>query len=389
VTAEKRIESVLRDAAESAKQSENAKSAFLASMSHEIRTPLNGVLGLTRMLAETDLNPIQRAYVDNIVLSGDILLGLIGDVLDLSKIEAREMHLSATPISLPSLVASVVNLFKGQTEERGTSLRFDIDNSVPTTVLADPVRLRQVLSNLVGNAVKFTDGGDVQIIVSKAAENVKIEVQDTGIGISPDEIDAVFSRFTQAGDSSRGGTGLGLAITKALVELMGGDIHATSKLGYGSRFTVSLPLQEVAAKAIEPRQGAERRFDGRRVLVVDDNQINLLVSSHAIEKLGCETVCAADGNEALDILLNERFDIVFLDVQMPVLNGLEVTREVRRREGERDHTLIVALTAGALLQEQQACIEAGMDDFITKPITLESIQNVMSKWFPQSPHQVG
>jgi signal transduction histidine kinase len=380
VTAEKSIETALRQAAESARQSESTKTAFLASMSHEIRTPLNGVLGLARMLGDTDMSPLQRSYVDDIVMSGNILLDLIGDVLDLSKIEAKEMQLSPSPVLLPPIVSSVVNLFHGQAEERGIGLHCEIDEDVPETVVVDAVRLRQILSNLVGNAIKFTDEGNVQIRVFADKRWVVFEVEDTGIGIPSGVIGEVFNRFRQVGQSGRGGTGLGLAITKALVSMMGGDVSVVSELGRGSRFTVRLPLQP--SKAVFPEEGptAPPRFDGLRVLVVDDNQINLLVSSHVIRKFGCETVCAKDGRDALELLSEHSFDLVFMDVQMPVLSGLEATREIRRREGGSNQTPVIALTAGALLQEQQACFEAGMDDFVTKPITLDSIQTILVKW---------
>jgi signal transduction histidine kinase len=384
VTAEKNIEAALRMAAESAKRSEITKTAFLASMSHEIRTPLNGVLGLARMLAETDLNPTQREYVNNIVFSGDILLDLIGDVLDLSKIEAQEMHLTPTPVLLSNLVASVVHLFVGQAKERGIELHCDVESTVPATVRVDALRLRQILSNLIGNAVKFTSKGGVRLRVAAEKGGVAFEIQDTGIGIASQDLTAIFDRFRQVGGVAHGGTGLGLPITKALVELMDGEVSVVSELGRGSTFRVWLPLKAVEAKIVPSDQSIPPRFVGRKVLVVDDNPINLIVSSHAIEKFGCETVCVKDGQEALDALSEQHFDLVFLDVQMPLLDGLAATREIRRREGDEQHTLIVALTAGALLQEQQDCFDAGMDDFLTKPITLESIQNTLTKWLPAS-----
>ena len=384
VTAEKRIEAALRMAAESAKRSEITKTAFLASMSHEIRTPLNGVLGLARMLAETDLNPTQREYVNNIVFSGDVLLDLIGDVLDLSKIEAQEMHLAPSPVNLSTLVASVIQLFNGQANERGIELRCLVEAEVPQTVLVDALRLRQILSNLVGNAVKFTLKGEVRLAVSSNSGGVVFEIEDTGIGIAPQDLNAIFDRFRQVGDIAHGGTGLGLPITKALVELMNGKVSVASEIDKGSTFRVWLPLQAVESRVLATDLSTPPSFAGAKVLVVDDNPINLIVSSHAIEKFGCTTVCANDGQEALDALSKEPFDLVFLDVQMPVLDGLSATREIRRREGNDHHTLIVALTAGALLQEQQDCFEAGMDDFLTKPITLESIQNTLVKWLPAS-----
>lgn len=387
VTAEKRIESALRMAAESAERSEKTKTAFLASMSHEIRTPLNGVLGLARMLAETHLDPTQRAYVDDIVLSGDLLLALIGDILDLSKIESQEMRLAPTRISLPLLVSSIVKLFRGQAEEKGVSLSFRIDSATPEHVTADGVRLRQILANLVGNAVKFTPRGEVEIRVSSSSQSLRFEVRDSGIGIPPDRLASIFDRFQQASDPGYGGTGLGLTITKALCELMGGVIQVESVEGAGSRFTVTLPLAADAAEAAHLEPSRNLRFDGTRVLLVDDNRVNVLVSTHALRKYGCEIVCAEDGRKALERMSEQPFDIVFMDVRMPNMNGLEATREWRRREAGKGRTPVVALTAGALLQEQEECFAAGMDDFATKPITADSIREVLAKWL--TPSEVG
>lgn len=380
VTAEKRIETALRSSAESAARSERAKSAFLANMSHEIRTPLNGVLGLARMLAETPLDATQRAYLDDIILSGDILLDLIGDVLDVSKIESHDMRLSAAPVFLSDVVAGIAKLFRGQAEEKSNLLTYRIDPSVPKTVMADGVRLRQILANLVGNAVKFTREGKIEIAVSARDELVIFEIRDTGTGIPQERIDAIFDRFQQAGSPTAGGTGLGLTISKALAELMGGDVRVESQLGLGSCFTVLLPLPEVRETQGARSSTPLMRFEGRRILLVDDNRVNLLVSTHALRKLGCEVVQAEDGQKALDALSGGGFDLVLMDVRMPVLDGLEATRELRRREAGLTHMPVVALTAGALLHEQQECFEAGMDDFASKPFTAESIRDVLGRW---------
>jgi len=383
ISAEKKIESALRDAASSAERSERAKTAFLASMSHEIRTPLNGVLGLARMLSETNLDGIQQSYVDDIVLSGDLLLALIGDVLDLSKIESHEMRLAPTTVSLPSLVASIIKLFRGQAEEKGTSLSFRVDAAVPDMVEVDGVRLRQILANLVGNAVKFTREGEVEIRVAMdrdSAGHAVFEVRDTGIGIPPERLIHIFDRFQQASDPGFGGTGLGLTITRALAELMEGEVSVSSELGKGSTFQVRLPLKEAEEVIPEPAEKTPQRFDGRRVLLVDDNRVNLLVSSHTLRKFGCDVTIAEDGSKALELLSTDRFDIVFMDVRMPVMNGLETTQEIRRREAGRQRTPVVALTAGALIQEQQECFDAGMDDFATKPITSDAIGEVLARW---------
>lgn len=385
VTAEKRIEAALRSSAEISARSERAKSAFLANMSHEIRTPLNGVLGLARMLAETPLDDMQRAYLDDIIVSGDILLDLIGDVLDVSKIESHDMRLSPTAVSLPGLVTGIVKLFRGQAEEKSTQLSYRIDSNVPETVEADGVRLRQILANLVGNAVKFTREGEVVLRVSARDEWVSFEIRDTGVGIPPERVDAIFDRFQQAGSANAGGTGLGLTISRALAELMGGVVRVESELGKGSCFTVQLPLREVRETKVIASSEPTMRFEGRRILLVDDNRVNLLVSTHALRKLGCEVVQAEDGQKALDALDAGGFDMVLMDVRMPVLDGLEATRLLRRREATGARIPVVALTAGALLHEQQECFEAGMDDFASKPFTADSIRDVLSRWIGAAP----
>jgi CheY-like chemotaxis protein len=342
------------------------------------------------MLAETDLDQTQKSYVDDIVMSGDILLDLIGDILDVSKIESNDMRLSPEAISLPNLVVAIVKLFRGEAAEKQTTLRFRMDSDVPETVFADGVRLRQVLANLVGNAVKFTREGDVEVRVRTDKSLVVFEVRDTGIGIPPDRISSIFDRFQQAGDPAYGGTGLGLTISKALAELMGGDVSATSVVGKGSCFTVRLPLCEVKEAVAEPPPESRLRFEGKRVLLVDDNRVNVLVSAYALRKLGCDVVEAEDGQQALEALESDRFDLVLMDVRMPVLDGLEATREFRRREKGGKRTPVVALTAGALLQEQQECFDAGMDDFASKPFSSESIRDVLARWLaPQTPAKVG
>lgn len=383
ITAEKRIESALRAAAESAERSERAKTEFLASMSHEIRTPLNGVLGLARMLAETNLDDRQRGYVQDIMMSGDLLLELIGGVLDLSKLETQGMSLNPTPVVLHEMVESIIKLLRAPASEHHTDLSFRIEPSVPETVYADGVRLRQILTNLAGNAVKFTREGKVEVEVSMDAGLVRFDVRDTGVGIPPDRMEHIFDRFQQAGDPAFGGTGLGLTIARALVELMRGEIRVESKPGLGSTFIVRLPLRAVKAPTA-PEAAAALRFDGSRVLLVDDNRVNVLVSSHALRKFGCSVTLAEDGSQALDRLEREAFDLVFMDVRMPAMNGLEATRELRRREGSGRRTPVVALTAGALLQERQECFDAGMDDFATKPISPDAIRDVLARWLLSS-----
>ncbi|MGV3618145.1 MAG: ATP-binding protein [Fimbriimonas sp.] len=384
VTAERRMEMALRQAAESAARSEAAKTSFLANMSHEIRTPLNGVLGLARMLAETELDPVQRGYVDDVIASGNSLLGIIGDVLDLSKIEAQDMRLEPKTTALGEVVGAVTRLFRGQAEEKGITLVHRLHPDLPTHVLVDPIRLHQILANLVGNAVKFTRRGGVDLEVFPAEGGIQFAVRDTGSGIPADRLDLIFERFHQAGPVSMGGTGLGLPIAKALTELMAGTVTVTSRVGEGTQFRVTLPLKAVSTRTLTERTRPLGNFGGRRVLLVDDSRVNQIVSRHALQKHGCEVVTAADGQEALDQLDACRYDLVLMDVRMPVLDGLEATRRLRRREVGDRRTPVVALTAGALLEERDECFAAGMDDFATKPFTAESIEALLAKWLPQA-----
>jgi len=385
VTAEQRIEMALRSAAESAERSDRSKSEFIANMSHEIRTPINGVLGLARVLADTELNPIQRAYLDDIIGSGDILTSVIGNILDLSKMESLSMPLDVRPYLVKEIVHGTVRLFHGQAQEKGIVLSTHIDSTTPVAILADGPRIRQVVANLVGNAIKFTQRGSITVRTSAEGETMLIEVSDTGMGIPEDRLEAIFDRFQQASADSRvfGGTGLGLTISKGIVQLMGGTIEVRSKVGEGSRFAVRLPVVETTETLPGPQGFLLSRLDGARVLVVDDNRVNRMVSKFSLEKLGCIVTVATNGLEAIETWESDEFDAVLMDIRMPVMDGLAATREIRSREavaGKR--TPVVALTAGALLEERSECFEAGMDDYISKPFSEELLREVLSRWIP-------
>lgn len=385
VTAEHRIEEALRVAAESAERSDRAKSEFLANMSHEIRTPISGVLGLARMLTDTPLDAVQRAYVDDIIGSGDILVSVIGNILDLSKMESRSMQIDRRPCDVGELVAQTVRLYQGQAREKGLELSVLVDHSFPKTLLTDGPRLKQIVANLVGNAVKFTEAGSIRVVVGVKASEIEISVEDTGIGVPADRLDAIFDRFQQATTDSRmsGGTGLGLTLSRGIARLLGGTITVESEFGAGSRFVVLLPLVECEEIPLRSPLSSSIDFDGRRALLVDDNRVNSMVSRHVLEKLGFEVHLAGNGAEAIERWESGRYDVVLMDIRMPVLDGLEATREIRRREAVRDwRTPIVALTAGALLGERDECFEAGMDDYLSKPFTIDGLREVLARWLP-------
>jgi signal transduction histidine kinase/CheY-like chemotaxis protein len=381
-TDSRNVQEALRTAAERARQADRAKSEFLANMSHEVRTPINGVLGLARLLADSELDSEQRVYVQGIISSGDVLLRVIGDVLDVSKIEAQSMAVDPQPTEVHELVAEVVRLYRGQAAEKEIELRGMVEVDVPKTVLLDGPRLRQILGNLVGNAVKFTSMGWVQVVLRRKGESLEFEVQDSGVGIPEDRLEAIFAPFQQAG-KSEGGTGLGLTISKRLVELMGGDMTVKSQIGVGSRFSFRLPLRTVdEAVAETPPTRKSVRFESKRVLLVEDNEVNVLVAKGLLRKLGCSVSTAANGADSLKRLARGHFDAILMDVRMPVMDGLEATREIRRREAAdgAPRVPIIALTAGTLTDERDECFEAGMDDYLAKPFTLDSLSSTMSRW---------
>jgi signal transduction histidine kinase/ActR/RegA family two-component response regulator len=376
-----------------------AKSEFLANMSHEIRTPMNGVLGMVELLAATELNNTQRRYVDIIQNSGGSLLSVINEILDFSKIEAGKLTLEHVPFDLVSIVGEVIELFSEIAGAKSVSLSVESKEGRPHTFLGDPHRMRQVLNNLVSNAIKFTDaGGAVQIRIEAApmADGrvpVTIQVEDTGIGIAPEKSSTVFEAFRQAdGSTSRqyGGTGLGLAIVGELVRMMGGEITVDSEPGKGSNFTVTLPLETAPAilsAQDQPDRPATAGGDdpkiGAHVLLVEDNLVNQLVAREALSRLGCSVVIANNGVEAVDKWKSEPFDLILMDCQMPQMDGFDATTNIRaaeQREGEGRHTPIVALTAHAMDEDRQRCITAGMDDYLSKPFDKAALVAILERW---------
>lgn len=364
------------------------KSRFIANMSHELRTPMNGVLGLLQVLRGTELDGGQRETTELAENSARSLLTVLNDLLDISQVDAGRLKILAEPFSLGKELDRVGTLLTGRAEEAGIALRWSIDEAVPARLVGDCDRLRQVVINLTSNALKFTKRGEVRIVATEvgrteARSTIRVEIRDTGMGIAPEMMERIFEPFVQVDDSSArrfGGTGLGLAISRELVGLMGGRIGGESRPGVGSTFWVEIPLGY--SLAWEERAVAETvpELAGFTVLVVEDNAVNRMVARKLLERTGCRTVVAEDGEQCLARLREGGVDLVLMDVQMPGMSGLEVTREIRRLEGDGPRVPIVALTASSMVGDREACLAAGMDDYLAKPIVAADLMRVLECW---------
>jgi PAS domain S-box-containing protein len=406
MTEEKRTAETLRLAKEDAEAANIAKSNFLASMSHELRTPLHGVVGMTELLKGTALEERQRQFVDACNTSGRSLLELINDVLDFSKIEAGKLELDERDFQLGWVVLETIETLRFDAQQKGLSLVSDFAPQANRWVRGDAVRLRQVLVNLIGNAVKFTDAGQITVKVEPAKPEegehaIRFTVTDTGIGIPADRVDRLFQSFSQ-GDSSiarkYGGTGLGLAISKRLIELMGGQIGVTSQLGQGSVFWFIVSLQPATVKSqaranpIEADQKRERQLGalltGRRVLLVEDNQVNRMYAQEVLQQAGMTCCPVKGGLDAIEAMRSEPFDVVLMDCQMPEMDGFKTTQRIREMEQGgllAGRTPIIALTANAIKGDRERCLEAGMDDYIAKPFgSLELLERISRQLLPRS-----
>ncbi len=379
---------------EAANAASRAKSDFLANMSHELRTPLNSIIGFTHVLVRDDeLAPKHRHQLMRIEEAGRGLLTVVNDVLDFSRIETHGVELAARPFSPVRLMENLVALAHPQATDKGLSLVVDYPQDRQVLALGDVDRLRQVLMNLLTNSVKFTTRGEVRLALHTRRRGGQVQlvfqVSDTGIGIASDQIDGLFHRFAQAdGSISRrfGGTGLGLAISKRLVEAMDGAIEVWSELGHGSTFEVriKLPAAEMLAEEVLPPAAAPVRgagpLPGLRVLVAEDVPVNQELVRLMLAPLGCEVVVVPDGEQALDAAASRAFDLILMDMQMPVLDGLEATRMIRRLGGAAARTPIVALTANVLPEQIERCRRAGMNDHVAKPFVTEDLQSMVLKW---------
>jgi signal transduction histidine kinase/ActR/RegA family two-component response regulator len=391
----------MQEARQEAQQASAAKTQFLSTMSHEIRTPLHGLLGMSELLRETNLAPDQREYAELIEQSGRALLELVNDVLDLARVERGHVELQLASYDPPSLFAASLKFWEGQAKKKGIELLAEGWDTLPAHALGDEAKVRQVLANLLSNAVKFTSSGSVTLRAGMRGDGqsrtARIEVADTGIGIAPESLSSVFEQFRQANHTIArhyGGTGLGLSIARKLVEMMGGEIGLTSDVGVGTCFWFTLPMKIPPAVIHSAPADTPRSYPAPglppghipAVLLAEDNAVNQRIAQKLLARAGCQVTTVADGQAALEALKTQQFAAVFMDCQMPLMNGFEATAQIRNSSQDFRSVPVIALTASAMAGEKQKCIEAGMDDYLTKPMDLAELDRVLHRWvLPEQP----
>ncbi|MCP4442098.1 MAG: PAS domain S-box protein [Aureispira sp.] len=382
INAQKQLEKDLRKAKSEADENAKVKEMFLANMSHEIRTPMNGVLGFSNLLLQTKLNEAQQEYVQSIHCSAENLLMVINDILDVSKMESGKFQINNIEFNLQSKIESTLQILQIAVREKDLYLNLNFDPKIPSCLIGAPNRIAQVLINLIGNAIKFTDKGGVDLKVYLVEDKIKFDVIDTGIGIPEEKLDVIFESFTQVESYTTreyGGTGLGLTICKQLVELMEGDIDVETKVNVGTTFSFTIPVRTCSKAMKETNEGQEWITipDSWKILVAEDNLVNQKLVKHYLKKMGCTYNMVENGLEVLDQNL-EAYSLILMDIQMPKMDGLEATKKIREQHNKIP---IVAMTAHALEKEKQRCLNNGMDDYLTKPFKIDELKSILYKFY--------